>query len=952
LTVSRSSLADCPHQWHPELSDVSVFELLRERVPVEEIVGRGSAVRSNKVRCVAPGHADSNPSMHLYGDHIYCFSCGFHGDVTDVWGAMRGISGPVEAALDLAREYGVELPEQDPEARRQAQERREKEDLYYKQAQACHRALERHPRVREWWESRGFGRDWRERFLLGANRDGTAAIIPFWHRGRVQGLIRRKLGGEPKYLYPKAEHFPAGHRPLFIPKSVRGEAFLVEGILDALALAALGEDAVAVGGTSISEPQMKELEKLPGALYELPDADEEGKEAAREWARTLYPRALVCPAEYGEEVAEMRNKDFADLFAAEQEGAKGRLAGLKARAVDGLKLAIESLPNDPSKRRRLRYVRESVIPLILRQLEARSSIALAEPTKSSEVLAALDDISEATKLKVGILKAAVEEEAQRRLMEVRGAARAESRAQADSLSQEAYAPLLESGVLDRYVKEAARIHGVVGDAEPMRLITLVAVGAQIELLPNRKPLGPSVMLIAEPGRGKNYLTDAVVGPLPPDWYLAFESASAASMYYQVESDPDFLTHRFVYPNEAEATDALVEFLRPMLSAGKAVRLTVNNTGPNGANQAQELEARGPITTVIPTVRNKLDEQLQTRLLVAELEDYEGRVKKHAQAFSRLLLPGYAVTDDTETVRKWRAALSSLTEVRRVVFPLDREGFALDNDGVSHGARLWANLLGLMCAHAWLEQHNREIMELPKGERAVVATPDDYEAAYGVFKATSQRTVVNLSETHRKILDAISELQQDDPTADGFPQRAIAEQAGVQQGTVSKHKAFLTMSAKLVRETDHGLTLVSGAEPSWWAGHDLMQGFPSPAQVRSWWEEELSPPGGTGGDDRRNKRNHRNTGNRSSRNETRTADIYAEERHREARDRPESTGIVRRDARNCDSGVVHEDSITESGLSEPKTGDEHEGIPTIPVIPGSRSGENEWPLDDLGAWEEV
>src|SRR3712207_3024138 len=106
------------------------------------------------------------------------------------------------------------------------------------------------------------------------------------------------------------------------------------------------------------------------------------------------------------------------------------------------------------------------------------------------------------------------------------------------------------------------MHGVVGDQNPMKLVTLVAIGAQLELLPSRKPLGASAMLIGDPGRGKNYLTDAVVALLPPEWFLAFESASAASMYYQVEEEPDFLTHRFFYPNEAEATDMLVEFLRP------------------------------------------------------------------------------------------------------------------------------------------------------------------------------------------------------------------------------------------------------------------------------------------------------------------------------------------------------------------------------------------------------
>ena len=208
---------------------MSIFDVHREQVPIDRILETGSG---GKVHCVAPGHHDANPSMHLYGDHVYCFSCGFHGDVTDVWVAMRGFDQPVEAALDLAREFGIELPEADPEARRKAQEQREKETSYLEEARAYYRALERHTHVRDWWESRGFGDGLQDRFLLGANKDGTAAVVPFWHRGRVQGLIHRKLKGEPKYRYPSAEEFVDGYRPLFIPSSLGSEVFLVEGIID------------------------------------------------------------------------------------------------------------------------------------------------------------------------------------------------------------------------------------------------------------------------------------------------------------------------------------------------------------------------------------------------------------------------------------------------------------------------------------------------------------------------------------------------------------------------------------------------------------------------------------------------------------------------------------------------------------------------------------------------
>src|SRR5215217_7857429 len=117
---------------------MSIFDTLRDRVTLEQIL---SVNGSSRACCVAPGHGDSNPSMHLYGDHVHCFSCGFHGDVVDVWAAIKGLGRPIEAALDLATEYGVELPTMTPQTRKRSQKRREKEDLYLRKARACHRTL-------------------------------------------------------------------------------------------------------------------------------------------------------------------------------------------------------------------------------------------------------------------------------------------------------------------------------------------------------------------------------------------------------------------------------------------------------------------------------------------------------------------------------------------------------------------------------------------------------------------------------------------------------------------------------------------------------------------------------------------------------------------------------------------------------------------------------------------
>jgi hypothetical protein len=411
-----------------------------------------------------------------------------------------------------------------------------------------------------------------------------------------------------------------------------------------------------------------------------------------------------------------------------------------------------------------------------------------------------------------------------------------------------------TGVLNRLVDDAARIHGVVGEKAPLKLLVLNALGAQLAPLPNGKPMGANVVLIAQWSRGKNHLTDAVAALLPEDFFLAFESASAKSLYYLGETNPRMLSHRWIYLNEAEAMDLLVELLRPLISGGKAVHLTVNKDG-GGRNTAQELRIEGPVTTTIPTVRNKLDAQLQSRMLLAEIEDYAGRIASHTRKFNESLRPDFASEDFSTRIEVWKAALGSLAGIRRVVFSLDHEDFCFNRDDVPHGARLWANLIGMMFSHAWLEQRNREIVELPNGEKAVVATPTDYAAAYGVFKATCERSVMNISDSHRRILDAVYQLQQDDRSTNYFDdndkswsQREIEWRTGVPQSTISAQKSYLTKSLKLlVEEYDGKLRLANDADPSWWRKEGVLDGLPKPKQVWAWWNgEDDTPDPGTPG----------------------------------------------------------------------------------------------------------
>jgi hypothetical protein len=162
------------------------------------------------------------------------------------------------------------------------------------------------------------------------------------------------------------------------------------------------------------------------------------------------------------------------------------------------------------------------------------------------------EASELYSFDVSRLRRALNEICTLRTDEVRRAAESdevhEECQESEALSREADALVSSPGVLSRYIEDVARIRGVVGDREPLRLQALVAFGAQLAPLPSGRPAGANLILTADAGRGKNYICDAITTALPEEFYFAFESASAKSLFYRGESDPAILKHRFLYPN--------------------------------------------------------------------------------------------------------------------------------------------------------------------------------------------------------------------------------------------------------------------------------------------------------------------------------------------------------------------------------------------------------------------
>lgn len=216
------------------------------------------------VRCTF--HDDTNPSMRVNVTKglYYCHGCGARGKLAE----FGKVAVPEETQLDaLSRE--LEQLTSTPLADRGIPES----------------ALDRYRGLgTEWWLGRGVTDNVIDRFDLGFDVLGDAAVIP-WRSigGRLLGLVRRQLSAEPKYLYSRGlrihHHLYGAHLASQVPLD---RLALVEGPIDALACWSVGVPAVAMGSASLSEAQLELLCQLgPRQVLIATDADKAGRAAAR-----------------------------------------------------------------------------------------------------------------------------------------------------------------------------------------------------------------------------------------------------------------------------------------------------------------------------------------------------------------------------------------------------------------------------------------------------------------------------------------------------------------------------------------------------------------------------------------------------------------------------------------------------------------------------------------------
>jgi DNA primase len=289
----------------------ALLQAVRETARITDLFPQAALKRrGSEFLTLCPWHQDTNASLTISPrtNRVHCFVCNKGADPIGWLQDNQGLTF-IEAVQELARRYGIPIPEQDPQAAAHAEAlRKEQQRLLSwreKQQQAFHQALledlERNGSAAVYLRERGLSVETARAWGLGLN--GSRLMLPLRDAlGRTCAFSGRSLTREePKYrnsandaLFRKQDLlFGLDRAAPAIRRS--GEALLVEGPIDVLQLHQTGLDhAVASLGTAFSIEQAQRLIRSGAKrLWVALDGDKAGQAATSRLIEGLRPLAIA-----------------------------------------------------------------------------------------------------------------------------------------------------------------------------------------------------------------------------------------------------------------------------------------------------------------------------------------------------------------------------------------------------------------------------------------------------------------------------------------------------------------------------------------------------------------------------------------------------------------------------------------------------------------------------------
>ena len=328
----------------------SFIQELLARADLVEIIGRYVPLKKAGANFVGlcPFHAEKSPSFNVSPSKqfFHCYGCGKNCDAIAFLMEQTG-AGFLETVRDLAQQYGLTVPEDERSPADREREQREKEqratltDVLARAAAAYRKQLGAVPRAIDYLKRRGVSGAVARDFGLGYAPEGwhfLSSVYPDYDdplltesglvivpedqpeteqarrydrfrdrimfpirnvQGEVIGFGGRVLGDDkPKYLNsPETPVFHKGRELYGLYEArqairAQGYALVVEGYMDVVALAQLGQgNAVATLGTACTAEHVQKLFRFTSSIVFSFDGDMAGRGAARKALDAALPFA-------------------------------------------------------------------------------------------------------------------------------------------------------------------------------------------------------------------------------------------------------------------------------------------------------------------------------------------------------------------------------------------------------------------------------------------------------------------------------------------------------------------------------------------------------------------------------------------------------------------------------------------------------------------------------------
>lgn len=267
---------------------------------VLEYYGLASCPSGPNVKVLCPFHSERNPSMSVSVDGlVYCFGCGFKGDIVDVVAKLEGINRL--KALAFVMKFGNAEPMLNVK----------RKSTYGAWVEYCSLPKPQWTDDDYMIRVRKFSVQTLDYFGVKVDPHSSySVVIPVWDNWRFMGTVKRRTDGveEKKYLYN-----PGFRRAITLAGFYVGSpVMVVEGILDMMKAWEYGiKNVVAILGWKITEQQAR---KLGDALViDALDNTETGEKGGRVLRRYFNTLRFRYPP-HRKDIAEMTAFEFTKAF--------------------------------------------------------------------------------------------------------------------------------------------------------------------------------------------------------------------------------------------------------------------------------------------------------------------------------------------------------------------------------------------------------------------------------------------------------------------------------------------------------------------------------------------------------------------------------------------------------------------------------------------------------------